>query len=90
MFPFLEERIDSFVRRRTFDSRTDQAELIWHRDKNDRTLRVIDGEGWYIQFDDELPISLIRGVCYTIPAAVWHRLVKKKYSDSLVVEITEA
>jgi len=90
MFPFLEERIDSFVRRRTFDSCTSHEELIWHRDKNDRILRVISGNGWCIQFDDELPIDLVPGSKHNISAEIWHRLIKRNVSDDLIVEIIES
>lgn len=72
---------------REFDSSIDESELIWHRDKRDRTLRVKGGTGWLLQFDNELPIELVEGEIYTIKKETYHRLIKG--DDNLLIEIYE-
>lgn len=77
---------DKFVRVFPHDTETD--ELVWHRDKINRTFKVIEGTDWYIQFDNELPKELIKGKNYNIEKMVYHRIFKKGIND-LVVEIIE-
>jgi hypothetical protein len=72
---------------RTFDCTKDSDEFVWHRDRNDRIINIIQGTNWYIQFDDCLPILLETGNKYSIPAMVYHRLLKG--TDNLIIEITE-
>ncbi len=87
-FPFSEEVLDNRLFR-TFSSNVDDEELAWHRDACDRLVKIISGEGWYLQLDDELPFGLHVGACYRIPKNVWHRVLKKKGCTDLSVEITE-
>ena len=72
---------------REFDSSVDESELIWHRDKRDRLLRVKGGTGWHLQFDNELPIELVEDKLYIIKRETYHRLIKG--DDSLILEIYE-
>ena len=46
---------------RTFNSNVDSSELVWHRDREDRTVTVLEGKGWSFQYDDQLPIELKEG-----------------------------
>jgi hypothetical protein len=39
---------------REFEPNTDSHELVWHRDKNDRAVKVLEGEGWVFQMDEQL------------------------------------
>ena len=41
---------------RTFSKDVDPMELVWHQDKEDRHIEVLDGEGWSIQMDEPLPM----------------------------------
>ena len=59
---------------REFAHDTDSHELVWHRDKKDRIVRVIEGKDWKFQFDNQLPIN-INGEIF-VPSGVWHRLIK--------------
>ena len=61
---------------RTFDSNVENEELVWHRDKKDREVTVLDGIGWKIQFEDKLPVDLKRGKLYNVKAMEYHRLIK--------------
>jgi len=88
MFPF-QENISNGVLSRTFDRDVPATELVWHRDENDRIVKVIESTGWYFQFDDELPFSLRPGDVLNIPKEKWHRVIRKENSSKLIVEIVE-
>ena len=50
-------------------------DLFWHRDKEDRTVILIEGESVAIQLDNKLPIHLDVGDEYFIPKMAYHRVV---------------
>lgn len=72
---------------RKFDVKVNENELVWHRDRHDRIVRVLHGENWYIQFDNQLPVKLEQNKSYQIPAGLFHRVIKG--SDDLIIEIHE-
>ena len=47
--------------RREFSKDVETTELIWHRDKKDRKMNIIEGVGWMIQFDNAIPVELTKG-----------------------------
>lgn len=61
---------------REFDGDVDEQELVWHRDRNDREVTVMEGTGWKLQMDNELPKELMVGKLYNIKAMEYHRLIK--------------
>jgi len=61
---------------REFNENVDPTELLWHRDLNDRKVTVLEGNGWYFQKDNELPLELKEGVHIFIPKLEWHRVIK--------------
>ena len=61
---------------RTFSKDVEEAELIWHRDLRDREITVLEGEGWKLQYDNQLPIDLKPGDNWYIPKMDFHRLWK--------------
>ncbi len=63
---------------REFDETIDPHELMWHRDLQDRTVTVLEGEGWFFQLDNELPIELKQDISLFIPKMQWHRVIKGK------------
>lgn len=87
-FPFSEQVKDN-IKIRKFAADVDSAELVWHRDACDRTVKVIQSMGWYLQMDDELPVELVQGETYTIEKEKWHRVIRKNAASELVLEITE-
>jgi hypothetical protein len=85
-FPFeQEEKYGKILR--TFLPDVDVEELKWHQDLKDRKVKVIEGEDWLFQFEDELPNKLLVNQEIFIPKFVWHRVVKG--NTKLVVEIVE-
>lgn len=81
-----EEEITEGHKVRLFTESVDDEELKWHRDRESRLVEVIDGDGWQLQFDNELPIILTKGDSLIIPEGVYHRVIKGK--NKLKVKIT--
>ena len=84
--PYSEIWSNGFIRR-TFYADVINEELVWHRDRRDREVRVIESKGWKLQMDNELPIDLEEGKVYTIKAMQYHRILKG--NGNLVLEIRE-
>ena len=61
---------------RVFDDDIDPIELLWHRDKEDRTVEVLHDTDWKFQEDNKLPIELKKHTRIFIPKYSWHRLIK--------------
>lgn len=72
---------------RTFEPDIDSGELVWHRDKKDRIVRIIENQGWKFQKEDELPIDLEKNQKLFIKKEDWHRVLKG--DGKLIVEIEE-
>lgn len=85
--PYSDSKLSDTHFIRNFDIDVEDEELIWHRDRKDREILVIKGEGWKLQFDNELPKALQEGERYFIKAETYHRILKG--STSLTLEIKE-
>ena len=75
-FPFEEKQIDQFNFIRTFSAGVDEMDLIWHADKENRIITVLEGNGWKFQFDEELPIEMTKGKSISILKGIIHRVIK--------------
>jgi len=71
--PF-QEQVKNGYHIRTFYDDTDDMELVWHRDKEDRIVESIGDTDWMIQLDNELPIPLTERTY--IPKETYHRVIK--------------
>ena len=40
---------------REFSKDVNEMDLVWHQDKEDRKIEVLEGKGWKFQKDNELP-----------------------------------
>ena len=87
MKPYTETYLGRNKFERVFREHTDETELVWHRDRKNRTVKIIECNGWKFQQDNKLPIELHAGDTLHIKAKEYHRIIKG--SGSLVVEITE-
>ena len=77
--PYTDELIDDTTKIRTFDPfNTHIDEYIWHRDKNDRVITVLDGNGWKLQFDNELPFDINKNDTIKIQKMIYHRIIPGK------------
>jgi len=65
---------NTYIREFTVD--TDSSELVWHRDKEDREVTILEGNGWKFQRDNELPITLNTGDTIYIKKNEYHRIIK--------------
>ena len=74
--PYEDVILSSNLKERTFEENITDVELLWHRDREDRTIEVIEGNNWKLQLDDELPVILEKNQKYFIPAGVYHRAIK--------------
>lgn len=84
-FPFDEMKIgqDLFLRR--FSSK-DSKDFVWHRDKEDRVIRVVSSDGWKIQFEDSIPQPMIPGSEFFIKKNSWHRIISGKNNALLMIK----
>lgn len=88
MFPFFETyNKDLDIIKRTFEPNVQTEELVWHKDKKDRIVKVIENDGWQLQYDNELPTELKVGSNYYLKKETYHRVLKGK--GKLVIEIKE-
>jgi quercetin dioxygenase-like cupin family protein len=72
---------------REFSSEVDPMELVWHQDEEDRTIEILEGEGWQLQRDNELPLVLQEGDSIFIPMGQIHRVIKG--DTNLKLQITK-
>ena len=72
---------------RTLKNEVDDNELVWHRDHEDRYVKIVEGKGWELQIDNELPVELEIGKEYFIPKKTFHRIIKG--CGNLIVNIKE-
>jgi quercetin dioxygenase-like cupin family protein len=70
------EKIKGNIKERVFKENTDTSELVWHRDKKDREVKVMESKGWMFQMDNELPIVLKEGDVVNIPKNTYHRILR--------------
>jgi hypothetical protein len=88
MFPFKEEKLSEQLIVREFRPDVPTEELVWHRDREDRLVEVIEPGGWWFQIDDELPQPLQKGSKHFIKACTWHRVIRTaQTTGTLVVKI---
>ena len=81
------QTIDNGKLIREFSDNVEISDLVWHRDKRDRSVKVIKNNGWQLQYDNELPFVMEEGKTYLINKNVFHRILKG--NSNLIIEITE-
>jgi hypothetical protein len=85
--PYIDNSLDSDIRIREFSSDIDEMDLVWHMDRRDRIVEVLEGEGWKFQFEDDIPIELNIGTKIEVPKNHFHRVWKG--TTGLKIKITE-
>lgn len=75
-FPFEEEKIDDHIFIRTFSADVDEMDLIWHEDRENRFIKVLEGNGWQFQYDEELPFEMTEGLGFPVMKGQIHRVIK--------------
>jgi len=61
---------------RVFSKDVKPLELVWHKDNEDRNIEILEGKGWKMQFDNELPFDLVKGDRIFITKHRIHRIHK--------------
>ena len=89
-FPFTQTQLSENKELRRFSKSLSDQELVWHRDREDRVVRMVEGKGWYIQLDGQLPRRMRLGESYNIPAASWHRIIRRAGATDLSVIVEKA
>ena len=85
--PYTDRLLNNNTRIRRFDNNVNSEELVWHQDDRTRRIVVLEGLGWKLQLDNQLPVDLLPDTSYTIPKELHHRL--HKGAGELVIEIVE-
>ena len=57
MKPYVEKRLNESTLIRLFSSITQEADLKWHRDRQDRIIEVIHSNGWLFHCNDSVAAS---------------------------------
>jgi len=84
--PYLDiEATDKYIIRE-FNENVNPIELKWHRDREDREITVLEGEGWFYQQDNSLPVELKQGFIIFIPKYTWHRVIKGNTNLKLKIQ----
>jgi hypothetical protein len=86
-FEDFENSIYKNIFTRVFKENVKDKQLIWHKDRKDRVIKVVWGTGWKLQYDNDLPIELEPGRNYYIKKEEFHRL--HKGNSELKLEIKE-
>lgn len=71
--PYQEVRAFDYIYRK-FTHDVDDSELVWHRDRNDREVKVLESTDWEFQLEDSIPQQLKDTIF--IPKETYHRLIK--------------
>ena len=85
-YPFKQKKNNGLLIRE-FSKNVSSDELVWHRDREDRDVTVLEGSGWQLQMDNRLPVYLTPGKTYHIPRNTYNRVIKG--NTDLLVEIKE-
>lgn len=85
--PYTQTNIAENIFERIFDLSVDNEELVWHRDRHTRFIKVLEGVGWKFQFDNQLPKEIGPGSTIHVNKLSYHRLLKG--STPLKVRIVE-
>lgn len=72
--PFKEKLIEENIYIRTFSSKINENELVWHFDKEDRIIIPIEENDWQFQMDNDYPQKINKEIF--IPKGEYHRLIK--------------
>ena len=75
-FPFKEKQISKQLFLREFSANVDEMDLIWHTDREDRIVHVLEGNNWKFQLDEQLPFEMLDGIDIIIPKGIIHRIIK--------------
>ena len=59
---------------------------MWHRDREDRLVEILECNNWKYQSDNTLPLEMKKGDKIFIPKGEYHRVIKG--DGDLVIKVT--
>lgn len=71
---------------RIFSAEVEVSDLVWHRDREDRKVKVLEGENWSFQYEDQLPFKIKPGDEFFIEKMSYHRLIQGTTTLKLLIE----
>ena len=74
--PYIQTISVDRILHRTFPEDTPNDQLVWHRDRADRWITIVESNGWQLQLENELPIILEAGTIHYIQKDRFHRVIK--------------
>ena len=77
VLPFQETKQSNYFIRE-FSSNLTSFELVWHRDRTSRTVHILKGQGWKLQFDDKLPEELDKKISKYLGGKKTKKTLKRK------------
>ena len=83
---YTQENISSNKFKRVFSQDIPEKELVWHRDKENRLVEVLEDTDWHFQMDNRLPIPLKKGAKFDIPKETFHRVIKGTTDLTILIE----
>ena len=88
MLPFREKIIEETetytLVQRDLMSTLIEEELNWHMDEEDREVFVVEGDGWYLQIENEVPQLMQKESIFKIPKETWHRIINKNGANLII------
>lgn len=72
---------------RRFDNSYPGHLFKWHYDNENRIIIPLNNSDWHFQFDNQIPIKLIKDKPIKINTGIYHRLIKGKYTKNLNLKI---
>jgi hypothetical protein len=71
---------------RSFSYQTDNSEFVWHMDKEDREIEILESYNWFFQIENELPVLLKNNDIIFIKKNTWHRIINKS-DKNLIIKV---
>ena len=84
--PYNDEIVSENVFIRKFSAANDSEEFEWHRDRENRIVEILEGDGWKFQLDNHLPFELFPGDKIIIEKNEWHRIFKGSNDLKVVIK----
>lgn len=70
---------------RYFSNTLTEDDLVWHKDREDRIVEVLESTDWQFQFDNNIPQQLNSRLF--IPKETYHRIIKG--TGDLKIKVTK-
>ena len=71
---------------REFNENIDPIELKWYQDLKSRKVTILEGDGWYFQKENSLPLALKQNDVIFIEAHTYHRIIKGNSTLKIKIE----